>query len=56
MNAVDFHTVLTVLFVIAFVCMVVWVYLPSRKSVYQKAAQLPFDNEPRQPQEDQRND
>lgn len=45
MNLIDFHSFLTVLFFVVFIGMVVWVYLPRRKNVYEKAAQLPFDGE-----------
>ncbi len=51
MNAIDFHTVLTVLFFIVFIGMVIWVYLPGRKRVYQDAAQLPFAAESKQQKE-----
>lgn len=44
MNAVNFHTVLTVLFFVVFIGMVIWVYLPGRQSVYRDAAELPFDS------------
>jgi len=51
MNAVDFHTVLTVLFFIVFIGMVVWVFLPGRKQVYKNAAELPFAGESQQSRE-----
>lgn len=45
MNAIDFHTLLTVLFFVVFIGMVVWVYWPGRKGTYDRAAQLPFNLE-----------
>lgn len=48
MTLIDFHSGLTVLFFVVFIGMVIWVFLPSRKTVYDNAAQLPFDGEPTQ--------
>lgn len=48
MTLIDFHSVLTLLFFVVFIGMVIWVFLPSRKKVYDNAAQLPFDGEPAQ--------
>lgn len=45
MSAIDFHSVLTVLFFVAFMVMVIWVYLPRRKHKYQEHAWLPFVDE-----------
>ena len=45
MNVINFHSVLTLVFFIAFVAMVIWVYLPARKGTYDNAAQLPFDGD-----------
>ena len=56
MNAVDFHLVLTVLFFIVFIGMVIWVYLPSRKGIYQQVAQQPFDGELKQSGESARHE
>lgn len=46
MNVIDFHSILTVLFFVAFIGMVIWVYLPRRKKVYTQASELPFAGEP----------
>ena len=56
MSAVDFHTVLTVLFFVVFIGMVIWVYLPGRKGVYQQAAQLPLEGESKQSGESARHE
>jgi cytochrome c oxidase cbb3-type subunit 4 len=45
MDSVDFHSVLTVVFFIAFIALVVWVYLPGRKAKHERDAQLPFVGE-----------
>ena len=45
MNVINFHSVLTLIFFIAFVVMVIWVYLPARKRHYEDAAQLPFEDD-----------
>ena len=42
MDAINFQTVFTLVFFIAFMVMVVWVFWPSRKSRYKDAADLPF--------------
>ncbi|KAF0806308.1 cbb3-type cytochrome c oxidase subunit CcoQ [Alcanivorax xiamenensis] len=36
-----YHSVLTVLFFLAFLALVAWVYRPGRKQQYQELAQLP---------------
>ena len=45
MNTIDFHVALTVLFVIAFAVMVVWVFLPSRRKQYQDIARDVVDDD-----------
>lgn len=45
MGGAGFHTVLTVLFFIAFIVMVVWVWLPRRKKHYDDAARMPLDDD-----------
>lgn len=35
----------SVVFLLAFVALVVWVYLPSRRRYYEDNAQLPLDKE-----------
>ena len=45
MSAISFHSLLTLIFFVAFVVMVIWVYLPARKHRYDNAAQLPFEHE-----------
>lgn len=42
-----FQILFTVIFFAGFVAMVVWVFWPGRKSGYDKAANLPFADEPR---------
>lgn len=45
MDAIEFHSVLTVVFFIAFIALVVWVYLPGRKDKHERHAQIPFVHE-----------
>lgn len=45
MTAISFHNMLTLIFFVAFVVMVVWVYLPARKGHYDNAANLPFEGD-----------
>ena len=45
MDQSDFHSVLTVVFFIAFIGLVIWVYLPGRKAKHERDAQLPFADE-----------
>lgn len=40
------HGIYTLLFMLAFIGMAVWVYLPRRKKTYDDAASLPFRDEP----------
>ena len=49
MNAISFHSLLTLVFFVTFIGMVFWVYWPARKGTYDNAAQLPFaaDNKDR---------
>ncbi|MFN3713167.1 MAG: cbb3-type cytochrome oxidase subunit 3 [Alcanivoracaceae bacterium] len=42
MDAINFNIIFTVAFFTAFMVMVIWVFLPRRKSRYDDAAQLPF--------------
>lgn len=42
MDAITFQTVFTLVFFLAFMAMVVWVFWPGRKSRYKDAADLPF--------------
>jgi len=42
MDVISFQTGFTLLFFIAFMVMVVWVFWPGRKSRYDDAANLPF--------------
>lgn len=44
--AANYHIVLTVVFFIAFIALVIWVYRPSRKSEHERHAELPFAEEP----------
>jgi cytochrome c oxidase cbb3-type subunit 4 len=45
MDINDFRTLATVLVAIAFAGVVFWAYGPSRKSYFDEAAQLPFNDE-----------
>jgi cbb3-type cytochrome oxidase subunit 3 len=42
MDVISFNIIFTVAFFTAFMVMVIWVFLPRRKSRYDDAAQLPF--------------
>jgi cbb3-type cytochrome oxidase subunit 3 len=42
MDVISFNIVFTVAFFTAFMVMVIWVFLPRRKSRYDDAASLPF--------------
>lgn len=39
------HGIYTLLFMLTFIGMAVWVYLPRRKKTYDDAASLPFRDE-----------
>jgi len=43
MDVISFQTGFTLMFFLAFMTMVIWVFWPARKSRYDDAAQLPFD-------------
>jgi len=43
MDVISFQTGFTLMFFLAFMTMVIWVFWPTRKSRYDDAAQLPFD-------------
>lgn len=45
MSASEFHTVLTVVFFLAFIALVIWVYLPGRKAKHERHAEIPFVHE-----------
>jgi cytochrome c oxidase cbb3-type subunit 4 len=42
MSAINFQIVFTLVFFLAFMAMVAWVFWPGRKSRYNDAANLPF--------------
>lgn len=45
MDATEFHTILTVVFFVAFIALVIWVYLPGRKARQERHGELPFVDE-----------
>jgi cytochrome c oxidase cbb3-type subunit 4 len=45
MDMTDLRGLATVLCAVAFVAVVVWAYAPSRKSEFDSAAQIPFEDE-----------
>lgn len=45
MSLINYHVVVTVIFVIAFVAMVIWVYLPRRKTTYDDIANQPLEDD-----------
>lgn len=47
------RSLITALSFVLFVCILVWAYLPSRKTAFDEAAQLPFDGLTKQDQEQQ---
>lgn len=50
--ATVFHIILTVVFFIAFIALVVWVYRPGRKAEHERHAELPFAEEPPRKEKD----
>ena len=45
MNVINYHIVLTVVFFIAFIAMVVWVYAPGRGKKYEDIARQPLEDD-----------
>jgi len=45
MSAVNYHIALTVVFFIAFIAMVVWVYVPGRGKHYEDIARQPLEDD-----------
>lgn len=50
--ATGFHIVLTIVFFVAFIALVIWVFRPGRKAEHQRHAELPFAEEPARKEED----
>jgi len=51
----NYHAVITVIFFVAFIALVAWVYRPGRKRDYQKLGEIPLrsdDNERQDPRGD----
>lgn len=46
MEMTDLRGLSTILCMAAFLAVVYWAYAPSRKDYFDKAASLPFDDEP----------
>ncbi|MFP1684395.1 cbb3-type cytochrome oxidase subunit 3 [Alloalcanivorax sp. C16-1] len=42
----NYHALLTVIFFIAFLALVGWVYRPSRKGDYQRLGEIPLNTDP----------
>lgn len=48
------HGIYTLIFMLAFIVMAVWVFLPKRRKTYDDAAALPFRDERMERQNDSR--